>query len=157
MAPPEIEIILVEDNPRDAELTIHALEKRNLANRIIWLKDGAEALDYFFGADQAKPLLQCDPRVILLDLKLPKVDGMEVLRRLKSDAGTCAIPVVALTASKEGQDIARCYALGANSYIVKPVSFDNFSDAVATLGMYWLLLNQPPGNISPGNSGRSHG
>jgi two-component system, response regulator len=140
MAPPEIEILLIEDNPRDAELTMHALEKRNLSNKLLWIKDGAAALDFIFGDTTALP----SPRVILLDLKLPKVDGLEVLRRLKSDDRTRLFPVVVLTSSREEQDVVRSYELGVNSYIVKPVNFDNFSDAVANLGMYWLLLNQPP-------------
>lgn len=140
-----IEILLVEDNENDAELTIRALKKRNLANHVYWVKDGAAALDYFFGTglDIARNINQ-PPKLILLDLKLPKVDGLEVLRQLKGDARTKHIPVVVLTSSNQKPDIARCYQLGVNSYLVKPVEFDNFSEAVALLGMYWLLLNQPP-------------
>ncbi len=143
--PAVIDILLVEDNPQDAEMTMRALKKRNLANQLVWVKDGAEALEYIFGtggAAVAPPALV--PKVILLDLKLPKVDGIEVLKRLKADERTRAIPVVVLTSSREEQDIVKSYQLGANSYIVKPVSFDNFSEAVARLGMYWLMLNEPP-------------
>jgi CheY-like chemotaxis protein len=140
-----VEVLLVEDNPRDAELTVRAFTKRNLANRLKRVADGAEAIDYLFGESAAG---QPDPcrtlKVILLDLKLPKVDGLEVLRRLKSDARTKHIPVVVLTSSREERDIVQSYHLGVNSYIVKPVDFENFSDAVAQLGLYWLLLNQPP-------------
>ncbi len=141
----EIEILLVEDNPQDGELTMRALKKRNLANNLLWVKDGAEALDYIFGAGASEPQkINHTPKVILLDLKLPKVDGLEVLRRLKGDQRTKDIPVVMLTSSREEQDIMKSYELGANSYIVKPVEFENFSEAVAQLGMYWLLLNQRP-------------
>jgi len=141
----EVEILLVEDNPRDAELTLRALKKRHLANHLVWVKDGAEALDYIFGAGtNAGPTPNHTPRVILLDLKLPKVDGLEVLRRLKGDDRTKSIPVVVLTSSREERDVVESYRLGVNSYIVKPVDFENFSEAVAQLGMYWLLLNQAP-------------
>jgi DNA-binding response OmpR family regulator len=143
----EIEILLVEDNPRDAELTTRALSQRNLANKITWVKDGAAALDLIFGdraesANVISPL----PKVVLLDLKLPKVDGLEVLRRIKSDQRTQGMPVVILTSSREERDLVRGYHLGANIYIVKPVSFENFSEAVAQTGCYWLLLNQRPEN-----------
>jgi len=140
-----VDILLVEDNPRDAELTMRALKKRNLANHVVWVKDGAEALDYLFGVSTgAPPARTHTPKVILLDLKLPKVDGLEVLRRLKGEDRTKVIPVVVLTSSREEQDIVQSYRLGVNSFIVKPVDFEKFSDAVAQLGMYWLLLNQPP-------------
>lgn len=140
-----IEILLVEDNPNDAELTIRALKKNNLANNITHLEDGAAALDYLFcegiyAGRESFPR----PKVILLDLKMPKIGGIEVLTRVKSDERTQSIPVVVLTSSKEDPDIKRCYELGVNSYIVKPVGFDNFLKAVAELGMYWLLLNEPP-------------
>ncbi|MGD0947547.1 MAG: response regulator [Candidatus Binatia bacterium] len=141
----EVEILLVEDNPHDAELTMRALKKRNLANRLVWVRDGAEALDYIFGAGtDAPPVITHTPKVVLLDLKLPKVDGLEVLGRLKGDERTKSIPVVVVTSSREEQDIVESYRLGVNSYIVKPVDFENFSEAVVQLGFYWLLLNQPP-------------
>jgi two-component system response regulator len=140
-----IDILLVEDNPQDAELTMRAIKKRNLANPVHLVEDGAEALDFIFcrgdyaGRDPARP-----PRVILLDLKLPKVNGLEVLREIKSHERTRAIPVVVFTSSREDPDIQQAYALGANSYVVKPVDFDNFLDAMSHLGLYWLLVNQPP-------------
>lgn len=141
----EVQILLVEDNPRDAELAMRSLKKRNLTNRLVWVKDGEEALDFIFGSHGAgDSRVRNRPRIILLDLKLPKVDGLEVLRRLKADNSAKTIPVVVLTSSREEQDAVRSYELGVNSYIVKPVNFDNFSEAVAQLGCYWLLLNQPP-------------
>jgi CheY-like chemotaxis protein len=144
-----VEILLVEDNPRDGELALRALKKRNLANHVVWVKDGAEALDYLFGAcANTRGRINHVPKVILLDLKLPKVDGLEVLRQLKGDERTRNIPVVVLTSSREEQDIVESYRLGVNSYIVKPVEFENFSEAVAQLGLYWLLLNQPPEPVS---------
>lgn len=144
-----VEILLVEDNPRDGELALRALKKRNLANHLVWVKDGAEALDYLFGpSTEGQPAINHVPKVILLDLKLPKVDGLEVLRRLKGDQRTRHIPVVVLTSSREEQDVVESYRLGVNSYIVKPVEFENFSEAVAQLGLYWLLLNQPSEPVS---------
>lgn len=140
----QIEIILVEDNLDDAALVIRALKKNNLANKLIHLKDGAEALDFIFGKFADEDDSTKAPKVILLDLKMPKVNGMEVLEKVKSDPRTKSIPVVVLTSSAEDPDVKRCYDLGANSYIVKPVEFDNFSKAVADLGWYWLLLNHPP-------------
>ncbi len=139
----ETEILLVEDNMSDAELTIRALRKNNLVNKLVHLKDGAEALDFIFGKD-GKDALPAGrtPKVILLDLKMPKVDGIEVLRRIKSDERTKTIPVVVLTSSKEDPDIKTCYALGVNSYIVKPVEFEQFIKAVSDLGLYWMILNQ---------------
>jgi len=139
------EVLLVEDNPRDAELAQIALRQRRLANKIIHVKDGAEALDYIFckGA-YANRDANHHPKVVLLDLKLPKVDGLEVLRAIKTDERTKVIPVVVMTSSQEQRDIVESYQLGVNSYIVKPVDFDNFSAAVAELGCYWLLLNQLP-------------
>ena len=138
MVPNGVEILLVEDNPNDAELTLRALKGRNLANQVFLCKDGAEAMDFFDNG--ASPL----PKVVLLDLKLPKIDGLEVLERLKSDHRTKTIPVVVLTSSREEPDIEKAYALGANSYIVKPVDFEAFARAVADVGLYWLLLNHPP-------------
>lgn len=138
MRPNEVDILLVEDNPNDAELTLRALKQRNLANQLFLCRDGAEVLDFFSAG--VGPV----PKVILLDLKLPKVDGLEVLRRLKADARTKPIPVVVLTSSREEPDIARAYELGANSYIVKPVDFEAFARAVSDVGLYWLLLNHPP-------------
>ena len=141
----EIEILLVEDNPNDVELTLRALKKHNLTNKVHVVKDGAEALEYIFAnGSYAHRKVEDHPKVILLDLKLPKVDGLEVLRRIKSDERTQIIPVVVLTSSKEEKDIVQSYKLGVNSYITKPVDFGKFVDAVSTLGLYWLLLNQPP-------------
>lgn len=141
----EFEIILVEDNPNDAELTIRALKKNNLANKIVHLKDGAEALDYIFCEGKySERDFNNKPKAILLDLKMPKVNGIEVLKRVKSDETTKSIPVIVLTSSNEDPDVSICYELGANSYIVKPVGFESFLKAVADLGLYWLLLNQPP-------------
>lgn len=140
----DVEILLVEDNPRDAELTIRSLQKRNLASKLVWVKDGAAALEFIFGPHSNADSAVCHrPRVILLDLKLPKVDGMEVLRQIKANNNARNIPIVILTSSREEPDIVQSYALGVNSYIVKPVSFDNFSEAVSRLGLYWVLLNQP--------------
>jgi len=141
----EIEILLVEDNPNDAEMTIRALKKNHMANRIIHLKDGAEALDFIYGKGAFEGRdINAIPKVILLDLKMPKVDGMEVLRNLKSNELTKTIPIVILTSSKEDPDIKACYELGVNSYIVKPVGFENFLKAILELGFYWLILNQNP-------------
>lgn len=137
-----VEILLVEDNPADVELTLHVLKKHNLANRISVVRDGAEALDFIFGTGRDASALENVPRVILLDLKLPKVDGLEVLSRLKSDARARKIPVAVLTSSREDRDLIHCYELGVNSYIVKPVDFAQFTEAVRQLGFYWLLLNQ---------------
>jgi two-component system response regulator len=140
-----VEILLVEDNTSDAELTMHALKKSKIANNIIHLDDGAAALDFLFGKGEYEGRdISNKPKLILLDLKMPKVDGMEVLKIIKEDELTKEIPVVVLTSSKENPDIKASYALGANSYIVKPVEFDGFSKAVAELGLYWLLFNQPP-------------
>jgi len=140
-----VEILLVEDSDEDAELTVRALKKHKLANELFRVKDGAEALDFIFATGTyAGRNGQPKPRVVLLDLKLPKVDGMEVLRRMKEDATTRTIPVVMLTSSKEDRDLEAAYRLGVNSYIVKPVEFDKFVSAVEMLGLYWALLNQNP-------------
>jgi two-component system response regulator len=140
-----VDILLVEDNPQDAELTIRALKKHNLANHLFTVEDGAEALDFVFCRGKyATRELSHSPKVVLLDLKLPKVSGLEVLRALKQDEKTRAIPVVVVTSSREDPDIKTAYALGANSYVVKPVDFDAFAESVSSLGMYWLLVNQPP-------------
>jgi len=144
--PNSVEILLVEDNPFDAELTLRSLNKRNLANHIVHVKDGQEALDWLFGAGAyAGRDPSHHPKVILLDLKLPKVDGFEVLQAMRADERTRRIPVVVLTSSREQQDVIRSYDLGVSSYIVKPVDFEKFSAAVAEAGHYWLLLNHPPG------------
>jgi len=141
----QVEILLVEDNPHDVELTLRTLKQHHLSNRLLVVRDGAEALDYLFGDGvHAGRNISSEPKVVLLDLKLPKVDGLEVLRRLKGDERTHDVPVVVLTSSAEGPDIATAYTLGANSYIVKPVDFEAFARAVAELGLYWMLLNQPP-------------
>jgi len=141
----EVEILLVEDNPSDVELTLRALKARNLANQVFVARDGAEALEFFFG-DQGHPLrdIGVTPRVILLDLKLPKVDGLEVLRQIRGDERTKLLPVVVLTSSVEQQDIVRGYSLGANSYVRKPVDFTQFLEAAKQLGLYWLVMNQRP-------------
>ena len=139
----EVEILLVEDNPSDAELTIRALKKSNLANKLLHLKDGSEALDFLFAEGEfSQRQVEQTPRVILLDLKMPKINGIEVLQRIKTDPRTKKIPVVMLTSSKEDPDIKACYELGVNSYVVKPVEFEKFAKAVSELGFYWMLLNQ---------------
>ena len=139
-----VEILLVEDNLQDLELALRALRKANLANHIHVARDGAEALEFIFceGA-YAERKIESPPKLILLDLKLPKVDGLEVIRRIKGDPRTKTIPVVVLTSSKEQNDVVESYELGVNSYIVKPVNFERFVEAVQQLGIYWLLFNQP--------------
>ena len=140
-----VEILLVEDNPNDVELTLRALKKHNLANHVYVVKDGAEALDFIFAKGSYEERNMNDtPKLILLDLKLPKVGGLEVLKEIKSDERTKTIPVVVLTSSREEQDMVESYNLGVNSYIVKPVDFDKFLDTVSELGFYWLLLNKSP-------------
>ena len=143
--PNEVEILLVEDNAHDEELTLRALKERNIANQVFVARDGAEALDFFFG-DGSHPWHEIGivPRVILLDLKLPKVDGLEVLRRIRANPSTRLLPVVILTSSREERDVVTGYGLGANSYIRKPVDFGQFVEAVRQLGLYWLVLNEPP-------------
>jgi two-component system response regulator len=140
----EVDILLAEDNTYDAELTIRALKKVNLANHLLHVKDGAEALDFIFGRGEfTGRKIENRPKVILLDIKMPKVDGIEVLRQIKSNEITRTIPVVIMTSSKEEQDIIASYNLGVNSYVVKPVNFESFARAVSELGMYWLMVNQP--------------
>lgn len=140
-----IEILVVEDNPQDLELMLRALRASKLSNRIQIARDGAEAIDFIFcEGPHAGRKIENGPKLVLLDLKLPKVDGLEVLKRVKDDPRTKTIPVVVLTSSKEQKDVVESYRLGANSYIVKPVNFERFTVAVGELGLYWLLLNQPP-------------
>jgi two-component system, response regulator len=143
----EVEILLVEDNPNDAEMALRALKKNNIANNVAHVSDGEEALDFIFarGAYSGRKI-ENGPKVILLDLKLPKVDGLEVLKIVKSDPRTKIIPVIVLTSSNEEKDIIESYQLGVNSYIVKPVDFDKFVEAIKNLGFYWLLLNKSPVN-----------
>jgi two-component system, response regulator len=142
-----VEILLVEDNPNDLELALRAFEKHKFANSIEIARDGQEALDYLLGGNGREP--GAPPRVILLDLKLPKVDGLQVLRAIRATEALKHLPVVILTSSREERDIVESYDLGVNSYIVKPVDFDKFVETVRTLGMYWLLLNEPPLAESP--------
>jgi CheY-like chemotaxis protein len=145
MSDEHVEILLAEDNPEDAEMTMRALRRNNLANQLRWVKDGAEALDYLFGTgeyagrDASRP-----PKLVLLDIKMPKVDGIEVLRRLKENPATRAIPVVVMTSSNEERDVVESYRLGVNSYIVKPVQFDAFFETVAKIGLYWMVTNRVP-------------
>ena len=152
MAADPIEILLVEDNPNDEELTLYALKKNNINNYIQVVRDGAEALEYLFcTGTYAHRQINEPPKVVLLDLKLPKVDGLEVLKKIKADERTRIIPVVVLTSSQEESDIVESYQLGVNSYIVKPVDFEQFIEAVRQLGLYWMLLNISP---THGNSAR---
>ena len=139
----QVEILLVEDNPNDIELTLRGLKKHNLANKVSVVGDGAEALEFVFATGAyAHREIENAPKVVLLDLKLPKVDGMEVLRKIKADERTKTIPVVVVTSSHEEQDIVKSYQLGVNSYVVKPVNFDKFARAAAALGLYWMFLNE---------------
>ena len=141
-----VEILLVEDNPNDVELAVHAFQKHKLANNIEIARDGQEALDYLFGGNGRTPGVR--PRMMLLDLKLPKVDGLQVLREVRATESLKHLPIVILTSSREERDIVESYDLGVNSYIVKPVDFDKFVETVQTLGLYWLLINEPPVAVS---------
>jgi len=141
----ECEVLLVEDNPNDAELTLRALKKHNLANNLYTVQDGEEALDFIFAKGKyASRDLKFPPKVIFLDLKLPKISGIEVLRKIKSDEGAREIPVVVVTSSQETKDIEECYKLGVNSYIQKPIEFENFVKAISDVGLYWLVINKSP-------------
>ena len=142
--PEAVEILLVEDNPEDAELTTRALKKINLVNRMHWVKDGAEALDFLFCTGPYAQRTNLNPKLVLLDIKLPKIDGLEVLKRIKSDDHTKDMPVVILTSSAEERDIVECYRLGVNSYIVKPVTSANFIETVSGAGLYWMVTNRTP-------------
>ena len=141
----QMEILLVEDNPADAEMTLRALRRNNLANKVHWVKDGEEALEYMFcsgayaGRDRA-----AGPKLVMLDIKMPKVDGIEVLRRLKANEETRTVPVVVMTSSNEERDVVESYRLGVNSYIVKPVRFESFLETVANIGLYWMITNRVP-------------
>lgn len=140
-----VEVLLVEDNVVDAELAIRELKKHNMANKLVHVKDGEQALEFIFGTGRFSDRgISHPPKLILLDIQMPKINGIEVLEKIKSDERTKAIPVVVLTSSKEDPDIQKCYKLGANSYIVKPLNFEGFAVAIKNLGFYWLLLNQPP-------------
>lgn len=145
MSETDLSIVLVEDNTSDIELVMRAFKKHNLANNLVVLQDGAEALRYFLGEDNFRSSGIAPPKVILLDLKLPKVDGTEVLRRLKADERTKNIPVVVLTSSSEQRDLKECYELGVNSYVTKPIKFAEFAKVVADVGLYWLVVNKLPG------------
>lgn len=141
----ELEILLVEDNPNDAEMAIRSLKKHHLANKLIWLQDGAKAIDFLFAkGEYSERDTSKTPKVILLDLKLPKINGLEVLEKIKSNEQLSKVPVVVLTSSKEEQDVVKSYDLGVNSYIVKPVEFENFATAIAEIGLYWLVTNTSP-------------
>jgi CheY-like chemotaxis protein len=140
----EVEVLLIEDNPEDAELAIRALKKHNLANNLLHLKDGADALDFIFAQNEYQgKSMESSPKIIMLDLKLPKVNGLEVLAEIRKDERTKTIPVVVLTSSAEEQDVVESYRLGVNSYIVKPIEFNKFVEAVRHIGLYWLLMNVP--------------
>jgi len=145
MVPNSVDILLVEDNTNDAELAIRELKKHNMANNLVHVRDGEEALAFIFGTGKYNGRsIDRPPKLVLLDIQMPKVNGLEVLEQIKSDSHAKIIPVVMLTSSKEDPDVKKCYTLGANSYIVKPVNFEGFAEAIKNLGFYWLLLNQPP-------------
>ena len=140
-----VDILLVEDSDADAELTLRVLRKARLANRVVWVKDGQEALDFLYGEGEYVSRPPTRPRLVLLDLKLPRLNGIDVLRRLKRDDARKSIPVVMLTSSSEERDIVESYALGVNSYLIKPVEFDKLGEQVVNAGLYWLLANKVPG------------
>lgn len=147
-------ILLVEDNPKDLELSLIALEKGNLANEVVTVRDGKEALDYLFRRGAYADRQQGNPAVVLLDLKLPKVDGIQVLEKIKAEPSLQAVPVVMLTTSREEKDLLRSYQLGVNAYVVKPVAFKDFIDAIQELGVFWAVVNEPPpGSLKPGRKG----
>ncbi len=150
-------VLLVEDSPNDAELTLTALGESGLANEVVWVKDGQEALDYLLRVGAYENQAGGQPAVVLLDLKLPKVDGLQVLAQIKTDAGLKSIPVVMLTSSREEVDVARSYALGVNAYVVKPVAFPDFVRALRELGLFWAVVNQPPPGSVPRPSGENGG
>ncbi len=139
-----VEILLAEDSTADAEMTIRALRKHNLSNRLTWVRDGVEALDFIHCQGGFAGRVRSNPKLVLLDIKMPRVDGIEVLRQLKGDASTRSIPVVMLTSSAENRDLENCYALGVNSYLVKPVDFPSFTSVVSQTGLYWTLMNTLP-------------
>ena len=140
----QVEILLAEDDPADAEMTLRALRKNNLGNRVHWVKDGAEALEFMFSPPTQEGRAPGAPKLILLDIKMPKVDGIEVLRRLKEDARTRMVPIVVMSSSNEERDVLETYRLGVNSYIVKPLHFDSFLETVAKIGLYWTATNRAP-------------
>ena len=138
----QVEILLAEDSAADAEMTMRTLRKRGIANRVVWVKDGAEALDYLFSQGEWAARAEGYPRLVLLDLKMPRVDGLQVLQKMKQDSRTQTIPVVMMTSSREEGDLFASYKLGVNSFVVKPVDFDRFAETVAEVGMYWMITNQ---------------
>ena len=140
----EVEILLVEDSTADAEMTMRTLKRRGIANHVVWVRDGVEALDYLFCENEFEGRASGDPKMVLLDLKMPRMDGLQVLERIKKDPRTQRIPVVMMTSSREEFDLLASYTLGVNSYVVKPVDFDAFASTVAQIGMYWMLANEVP-------------
>lgn len=141
----DVQILLVEDSAADAEMTLRTLKKRNIANQVVWVRDGVEALDYLFRTGEFAERAGAQPKLVLLDLKMPRMDGLQVLERMKADPRTRTVPVVMMTSSREESDLMRSYELGVNSFVVKPVEFDAFAETVAQIGMYWVIANQGPG------------